>query len=113
MPCEPELKCARMHRILYSGSGSGFEEAVPPKKPAGARRGNDADVDNVIGITDNSGDDHNCFLTLMFVFNNMYLLKCWIRCSAVLCGVHPDAHVNHMLSALPHFVRKRMAVVVE
>jgi len=56
-PRKPELERARVRRIVYSSS-SDSEEVVPPKLPlAGARHGN-ADVDDVIEITDSSDDDH-------------------------------------------------------
>jgi len=47
-----------MHRIVYSSSGLGSEEVVPPKKPAGACHGNNVDMGNVIKIKDSLDDDH-------------------------------------------------------
>lgn len=47
-----------MRCIVYSSSGSDSEEAVQPKRLPGARHGDDADVDDVIEITDSSDDDH-------------------------------------------------------
>jgi len=46
-----------VRRIVYSSSGSDSEEALPSKKLPGARHGNDADVVDVIEITDSSDDD--------------------------------------------------------
>jgi len=56
--CKPELKRACVHRIVYSSSGLGSEEAVPPKKPTGAHHGNDVDVGDVIKIKDSLDGDH-------------------------------------------------------
>ena len=57
-PCKPKLKRACMHHIVYSSSGLGSEEVVPPKKPAGVCHGNNVDVGNVIEIKDSLDDDH-------------------------------------------------------